>query len=114
MPCDTRTRLPNQTAQQRKAEVRDAVSRLSAALVAGTARAVVGPQGALTFTGWPSGAEMRVTDACAYRMVMATGSALAKAAIAKAEALAGRGVSRQALTQGFHSHDGGVHWHHGH
>jgi len=45
-----------------------------------------------------------------YRRLMATGSALAKAKIAAAEALAGRAVSRQALANGVHSHDGGRTW----
>jgi hypothetical protein len=45
---------------------------------------------------------------------MATGSALAKQAIARAEQLAGRTVDRAALTAGHHSHDGGKTWHHGH
>jgi hypothetical protein len=42
---------------------------------------------------------------------MATGSAMAKTAIARAEALAGRSVNRQAVAQGHHSHDGGATWH---
>jgi hypothetical protein len=52
-----------------------------------------------------------VTDACAYRRIMATGSALAKAKIASAEALSGRTVNRQAVAQGHHTHDGGQTWH---
>jgi hypothetical protein len=113
MACDTQT-LPNQTLTQRKEEVREAVMKLAAALAAGKVKPVVGPQGAITFQGWSEnvGKQSRVTDACAYRRVMATGSALAKMQIAKAEQLAGRTVSTQSLTAGHHSHDGGKTWGH--
>lgn len=117
MPCDTRTRLPNQTLAERKTEVREAISRLAAALAAGKVKPVIGAQGAIAFPGAVELQNARVTDNCAYRVLMATGSALAKQAIAKAEALAGRGVNRQAMAQGHHGHSdghGGVSWHHGH
>jgi hypothetical protein len=39
---------------------------------------------------------------------------LAKMEIARAEQLAGRAVSAQAVAGGVHSHDGGHTWHHGH
>jgi hypothetical protein len=52
-----------------------------------------------------------VTDACAYRRIMATNSALARAAIARAEQLSGRSVDKAAVAHGMHSHDGGVTWH---
>jgi hypothetical protein len=42
---------------------------------------------------------------------MATGSALAKAKIAAAEALSGRSVNREAVAHGHHSHDNGATWH---
>jgi hypothetical protein len=76
----------------------------------GGVRAVVGPQGAIAFTGWNNGRD-GVTDACAYRRIMSTGSSMAKAAIARAEALAGRSVDRAQVTLGTHSHDGGKSWH---
>ena len=114
MPCET-SRRPNQSLDQRKAEIRTAITALSTALAAGRARTVIDrTTGAVAFAGIPELQTARVTDACAYRLIMATGSALAKQAIAKAEALAGRSVSRQALTAGIHSHDGGHHWHNGH
>ena len=113
MPCDTRLKK-NQALTERKLEVREAIAALSAALVAGRAKAVIGPQGAIAFAGWAEGASARVTDACAYRMLMATGSALAKQAIARAEQLSGRSVNRQAINSGWHSHDGGASFHHGH
>ena len=113
MPCDTRLRQ-GQTLDNRKAEVRSAIQALQAALATGQAKAIVSrATGSVAFRGWPQGEAARVTDACAYRLTMATGSALAKQAIARAEALAGRTVDRAALTQS-HSHDGGVTWHKGH
>ena len=55
-----------------------------------------------------------VTDACAYRRILVSGSQLALQAIARAEQLAGRGVNKQMVAQGYHSHDGGQTWHNGH
>ena len=116
MPCDTQRR-PQQTLDQRKAEVLSAIDALARSLASGKVKPVIGPQGAIAFQGWTEGREARVTDACAFRIVMSQGSALAKQAIARAEQLAGRTVSRQALTQGIHGHEdshGRLHWHHGH
>jgi hypothetical protein len=42
---------------------------------------------------------------------MATGPALARAAIARAEQFSGRPIDRHALAAGHHSHDGGLTWH---
>ncbi len=113
MPCDTRA-LPNQTLTERKAEVRAAVTKLAADLAAGRVKPVIGKQGGIAFQGWSETDRARVTDACAYRTLMVTGSALAKATIARAEQLAGRAVDKKALAAGVHSHDGGHHWHQGH
>jgi hypothetical protein len=113
MPCDTRLK-PRQTIQQRADEVRKAVEKIAAALAAGRVKAKVGPQGAIAFSGLTDEERDGITDACAYRRLMVSGSALAKAKIAAAEQLAGRSVDRKALAGGHHSHDGGEHWHHGH
>lgn len=113
MPCDTRLK-PKQTIQQRADEVRRAVAKLAEGLASGRVKAKVGPQGAVAFDGLTAEERDGVTDACAYRRLMVSGSALAKAKIAQAEQLAGRGVDRQALAHGHHSHDGGKSWHHGH
>lgn len=110
MPCDTRLKK-NQTIQQRATEVRKAVSVLDAALAAGRARITIGPQGAVAFTGLTEVDRDGVTDACMYRRLMVSGSALAKAAVARAEQMSGRAVNRQAVAQGHHSHDGGKTWH---
>ena len=113
MPCDTRLK-PKQTIQQRIDEVRKVVALLDKALVSGRAKLKVGPQGAVVIEGLSDDERDGVTDACAYRRLMISGSALAKAKIQQAEMLAGRGVSRQVIGQGVHSHDGGKTWHHGH
>jgi hypothetical protein len=110
MPCDTRLK-PRQTIQQRAAEVRQVVDRLKSGLTSGTVKVKVGPTGAVTFTGLTEGERDGVTDACAYRRLMASGSAVAMMAIARAEQLAGRAVDRTAIAQGHHSHDGGATWH---
>lgn len=113
MPCDTRLK-PRQTLQQRAAEVREALKRIDAAIVAGRAKVKVGFQGAFALSGLTDEERDGVTDACAYRRLMVSGSALARAAIAKAEQLAGRTVDKKVIAQGVHSHDGGGHWHEGH
>lgn len=113
MPCDTKLKA-KQTVQQRAEEVRKVVSKLGELLVSGRVKAKVGPQGAIAFVGLTDEERDGVTDACAYRRLMVSGSMLAKAAIARAEQIAGRTVDRQALAHGHHSHDGGKTWHHGH
>lgn len=113
MPCDTRLK-PRQTIKERATEVKAVVDRLASALAAGRVKPVIGPTGGIAFTGLTDQDRDGVTDACMYRRLMATGSALAKAAIAKAEALSGRAVNRQALAHHHHSHDGGKTWHEGH
>jgi hypothetical protein len=110
MPCDTRL-TPRQTVQQRAEEVRRAVIRLADALASRRVKAKVGPQGAIAFEGWNDAERDGVTDACAYRRLMVSGSALAKAAIARAEQIAGRSVDRRVVAHGAHSHDGGRTWH---
>ena len=114
MTCDTVLR-PRQTIQERAAEVKKAAAGLDKALVQGRVKVVVDKRtGAIAFAGFNEPDRAGITDACAYRRIMATGSASAKAAIARAELLAGRGVNRTALAQGVHSHDGGGHFHPGH
>jgi hypothetical protein len=111
MVCETRLK-PRQTIQQRIAEVRRAVAGLAEALAVGRVKAKVGPQGAIAFVGWTDSERDGVSDACAYRRLMVEGSVLAKAAIVRAEQLAGRSVDRGAITAGWHLH--GDTWHHGH
>lgn len=113
MVCDTILRN-RQTLSERKAEVKKAITALDKLLQSKKAKAVVGPQGAIAFQGWDNQERSGVSDACAYRLIMVSGSALAKAAIARAEQLAGRSVSKQAVGQGVHSHDGGNSWSGGH
>jgi hypothetical protein len=113
MVCETRLR-PRQTAAQRAADVRKAAEAFVKGLAAGRIKVKVGPQGAIAFDGITEQERDGVSDACAYRKVMASNNALAKLAIKRAEILAGRGVSSEALAAGFHSHDGGVTFHSGH
>ncbi len=110
MPCDTQL-APQQTIQERKEEIRAATQKFIAALVNGSAKVVIGPQGAVAFEGIAPKDRARITDACAYRRIMVSGSALAKAKIAAAEQRSGRSVNKQIIGQGAHSHDGGRTWH---
>jgi len=113
MACETFLKK-NQTISQRKDEVVRAVGKIQAGLINGRVKVKIGPQGAIAFEGVADIDRDGVTDACVYRRIMSTGSALAKAAIARAEQLSGRSVNRELVGQGVHSHDGGKTWHDGH
>jgi hypothetical protein len=114
MPCDTRLRR-GQTIQQRAAEVKKIASDVNSLIASGRVKPVVDKRtGAVAFQGLDDDIRDGATDACIYRRIMVSGSSLTKAALARAEQLAGRSVDKQALAQGHHSHDGGQTWHHGH
>lgn len=110
MPCETQLK-PQQTISERATEVRAVVAKISAALASGKIKPLVSAQGGITFLGLTDQERDGVTDGCIYRRIMATGSATAKLAIARAEQRAGRTINRTAVAQGLHSHDGGVTWH---
>lgn len=113
MPCDTRLKA-KQTISERKTEIAKVIALVNNRLAAGLIKPRVGAAGGIAFEGLTDAQRDGVTDACIYRRIMATGSALAKQRIAQAELLAGRSVNKQAVATGVHSHDGGQTWHHGH
>jgi hypothetical protein len=110
MPCD-RNLKKGQTIQQRAEEVRRVASVAAAGLASGRIKVKVGQQGAVAFVGLSDDERDGVTDGCLYRRLLASGSASALQAVARAEALAGRPVDRQLVAQGAHSHDDGNSWH---
>lgn len=110
MPCDTKLKK-GQTISQRKDEVRLATERFIAGLRTGKVKAKVDAKGGIVFDGISAEERDGVTDACAYRRILVSGSQLAIAAIARAEQMAGRPVNKQLVAQGYHSHDGGETWH---
>lgn len=110
MPCDRRLK-PNQKLSERAEEIRTVVARIASGLATGRYKAVVGPQGAIAFSGLTEAERDGVNDACAYRRLLSSGSPMALQAIARAEALAGRPVDKQMIGQGAHSHDGGRTFH---
>ncbi len=110
MPCDTKLK-PNQTITQRKLEISEVVDRIQRGLVNGSMKLRLSATGAPAFDGLADADKNNVTDACIYRRIMATGSALAKAKLVSAQALLGRAVQ---TTNGTHSHDGGATWHGSH
>ncbi|WP_024516979.1 hypothetical protein [Bradyrhizobium sp. Tv2a-2] len=117
MPCDSKPFRPQQTLAERKEEVRRTVEKFARGLADGTVKAVVGPQGAIAFTGVPNSERNGVTDSCVYRRLLATGSAMARQQIARAEQLAGRRVDQKVVAGGTHGHfdsNGNVSWHKGH
>jgi hypothetical protein len=105
------TLSPQQTAEQRKAEVAQAIKDLEAKLFKGEARVVVGPNGAIAFVGKDRD---DISDVCILRSLTAGNSYAFKQALAKAEMLAGRRYNPQAVNAGVHSHDGGKTWGPGH
>jgi hypothetical protein len=113
MVCDTRLRNPQQTATQRKAEVREAVKRLETALQQGGAKVNIDRNtGVVSFAGnWQRDG---VSDACAYRVLTAAGSGALRMALARAEALSGTRHNAALTAAGIHSHDGGATWNAGH
>jgi hypothetical protein len=114
MTCDTKLK-PRQTIQQRAEEVRKVVYDVNSLISAGKIKPIIDKKtGAIAFQGVDDTIRDGVTDGCIYRRLMVTGSSLTKAAIARAEQIAGRSVNKQAVGQGVHSHDGGGTWHHGH
>jgi ATP:corrinoid adenosyltransferase len=121
MPCDTRLKdnyrnsRRRQTISERAEEVRRVVSDINSLISANKVKPIIDKlTGAIAFQGLDETIRDGVTDACVYRRLMITGSSLTKAAIQRAEQIAGRTVDKQALAQGHHSHDGGATWHHGH
>lgn len=110
MPCD-RSLKKNQTLQERAQEIRKVVDLLGKGLANGRIKTRIGPQGAIAFEGLTEAERDGVTDACAYRRLLASGSPMALAAITRAEQMAGRTIDRQAVAIGAHSHDGGRSWH---
>lgn len=117
MPCDTKLKVRGgrrQTISERKDEVRLATERFIAGIKSGKVKVKVDAKGGVAFAGLTEEERDGVTDACAYRRIMVSGSALALAAIARAEQLAGKPVNKQLVGQGYHSHDGGRTWHNGH
>jgi hypothetical protein len=110
MPCDTKLK-PNQTITQRKLEISETVAKVQQGLVNGSIKLALSTSGSPAFAGLSDAEKNNVTDACIYRRIMATGSALAKAKIQAAQALLGKPV---VTTNGTHSHDGGKTWHGSH
>jgi hypothetical protein len=100
-----------QTLTERKSQVKEIIAFTDELIRKNKVKVIVDKRtGAVAFAGMTDAERGGVSDACTYRVIMATGSVLAKQAIARAEQLAGRTVNRQALAAGVHSHDGGHSW----
>lgn len=105
MACES-YRKPRQTEAERKAEIAKALQDLEKRIASGLATVKVGPQGAVTFSGWEN--RSGVTDACAFRAL--SQSWTFKESLRKAEIAAGRKVESAKVLAGVHSHDGGKTW----
>lgn len=110
MACETYVQAAKDAAERerRARDLADKTKRLSTDLASGKVKVKISPEGAIAFDGWVDRGP--VTDACAYRRIMSSGSALAKAAITRAEQLSNTRVNRRVVDSGVHSHDGGKTW----
>lgn len=108
MVCET-FRYAKQSVEERRKQVADTVKEVEKGLANGKIKIVVGAQGAVAFQGLEDSQRNRVADACIYRKILSTGSALARMKLAAAG-----NVNKTAVAQGIHSHDGGKTWHDGH
>lgn len=117
MTCDTFLRQ-RQTLTERKEEVKKTLTQLEKLLASGRVVARVGTEGlgkgAVAFKGWADSERSGISDACALRLLMLSGSASTKLKLAQAQQMAGASFNRQTLANGVHSHDGGRTWHPGH
>jgi len=108
MPCDTQLSA-EQTAEQRRVEIDEALQELEASLDANRVRVEIGADGAVCFVGWGD-ERSKVTDVCAYLTLSSRDSWALRQAVASAETMSGRQVNVQAVSGGSHSHDGGATW----
>lgn len=107
MACET-IRFPEQTPEERAAEISEAMTGLERQLADGTARLVVDPlTGAVGFDGWRD--RRFITDACAFNSLDQQQSPALAAALWEAQAQ-GLVISREAIARGVHTHDGGQTW----
>ena len=106
MPCWNTMKVP---------EIATASKALDKLLESQKVTVTIGAQGAVAFKGWnAANGRGKMSDVCAYRKLMASGSFALKKAVQRAEALSGRKVSAVAVAAGTHSHDGGDTWNEGH
>ncbi len=113
MVCDTFVKQ-GQTLSQRMEEIRETARQIDRLIAQGLVKPVVGPQGAIAFSGLTAQQRNDMPDPCIYRQLSRTGSHATQAAIAAAERQAGRQVDRKVIAHGEHSHDGGRTWSAGH
>jgi LmbE family N-acetylglucosaminyl deacetylase len=113
MPCESMRATPEQTEQERRAEIDAALRLLEQKLQAGTVTVGIGPTGAIVFKNWGD-ERKRVTDVCAFRKLTQSRSFALRTAVQRAEAQTGRKVNVATVSGGTHSHDGGQTWHSGH
>lgn len=113
MPCDTVFRR-GQTITERKVEIKKVLDIVETGMARNKIKPKVSPKGGVTFEGLTNEQRDDVTDACVYRMLMRSGSALTRHLLQKAVNSNGGGINRTVVNSGHHSHDGGRTWHDGH
>lgn len=113
MPCDRTPFFVGQDLRDRIKQVQKVVETVEKGMASGKIKIVVDKRtGAVAFQGLTDAERLKVGDACVYRKIMSgKNNAMARMKLAAAEQLAGRGVSKQAIAAGAHSHDGGITFH---
>ena len=106
MPCDTVKELSDYQREQQQ----EALDRLEGMLNNGTVNVRVSANGAIAFNGWSEQDRAGLYDLCAYRRLSAENSPELRAAVMRAEAMAGTKVNERTIAAGVHSHDGGKTW----
>jgi hypothetical protein len=118
MACDSRIYRRDQTLAERKVEVKKALTALEKLIASGQVNIRIGTEGigkgAVVLKGWSDAERVGITDACAIRLLMLSGTATTKLKLAAAQQQFGTSINRQTLGAGVHSHDGGLSWHTGH
>lgn len=110
MPCDSSYVRRGVTLTERKNQIQRAMDKLNVLMLRQKVKPVIDPLGRFVLQGWSDTDRDGVTDICAYKRIMQSGTSFQKLQLAQAAARAGRTVDKQALAQGIHSHDGGATW----
>ena len=113
MPCDEYYQ-PQQTPEERQAEIDEALQALDAALQSGTVTLAIGEQGAGALVGWSEAERVGIRDTCALVGLDRLGSVGLQLARERAEIEQGRTLDMAVVGSGVHSHDGGQTWGPGH
>ncbi len=108
MACYTMRRTRQQTEEERRAEIEEALTKLERGLMAGEVTVEISYDGAICFVGWEDRND--VADVCAFETLSQRDSLALQQAVEAAQSISGFEVNREKVAAGIHSHDGGKTW----